>query len=52
VVAASTVGFPIDGIETEFLRADCTSEFSRNQDPERTLPQWAYRAPLGFDLKH
>jgi hypothetical protein len=19
---------------------------------ERTLPQWAYRAPLGFDLKH
>ena len=29
------------------LRAQ-TSEF----DPERTLPQWAYRAPLGFDLKH
>ncbi len=34
VVAASTFGFLIDGIETEFLRADCTSEFSRNQDPE------------------
>src|ERR1700676_4833231 len=31
VVAASTFGFLIDGIETEFLRADCTSEFSRNQ---------------------
>src|SRR6266704_2692346 len=29
VVAASTFGFLIDGIETEFLRADCTSEFSR-----------------------
>ena len=21
-------------------------------DPQRRLPQWAYRAPLGFDLKH
>src|SRR5712664_1601341 len=38
VVAASTFGFLIDGIETEFLRADCTSEFSRNQDPERSSP--------------
>src|SRR6266404_9623873 len=35
VVVASTFGFLIDGIETEFLRADCTSEFSRGQDPYR-----------------
>ena len=28
--------FLIDGIETEFLRADCASEFSRSQDPRRT----------------
>ena len=30
----------------------CVSALSRNQDPERTLPQWAYRATVGFDLKH
>src|SRR5712664_3809949 len=35
VVAASTFGFLIDGIETKFLPADRTPEFSRSQDPKR-----------------
>jgi len=26
--------------------------FRAGANPQRTLPQWAYRAPLGFDLKH
>jgi hypothetical protein len=40
-VAASTFGFLIDGIETKFLRADWTSEFSRSQDPSATsLSNW------------
>jgi hypothetical protein len=38
-------------VETKFPFANSISAFSRGQDPEQTLPQWAYRAPLGFDLK-
>src|SRR5229473_2736802 len=40
IAAASTFGFQIDEIETEFLHADWTLEFSRNQDPN----VWSGRA--------
>src|ERR1700675_1168580 len=46
VVAPSTFGFLIDEIETEFLRADCTSEFSRGQDQSRhQLARLLWHAP-------
>jgi hypothetical protein len=36
IAVASTFGFQIDEIETEFLHADWTPEFSRSQDPNQT----------------
>src|ERR1700723_56552 len=43
IAAASTFSFQIEEIEPEFLHADWTPEFSRNQDPKRTVDPSAIR---------